>query len=39
MMYDDDHKPAKLMTAEIIVTWIFGITLVGLLLLIVSLSQ
>ena len=39
MIYDDDHKPAKLMNAEITVTWIFGISMVGLLLLIVNLSQ
>ena len=39
MMYDEDHKPSQLLTAEIIVTWIFGVTLVGLLLAIISLSE
>lgn len=39
MIYDDDHNPAQLLTAEIIVTWIFGITLVGLLLFIISFAQ
>ncbi len=39
MIYDEDHKPSQLLTAEIIVTWIFGVTLIGLLLAIISFAE
>lgn len=39
MMYDEDHNPSPLFTAEIIVTWIFGVTLVGLVLTVISLAE
>ncbi len=38
MIYDDEHNLAHPINAEIIVTWIFGIALVGSLLAIISLA-
>ncbi len=38
MIYDDDHTPTHPINAEIVVTWIFGITMVGSLLVIISLA-
>jgi len=38
MMYDDEYNLAHPLNAEIIVTWIFGIALVGSLLVIISLA-
>lgn len=37
-MYDDDHNPAHLQHLEIIVTWIFGLSMVALVLVIVSVA-
>ena len=39
MMYDEDHNPSHLRSAEIVVTWIFGVTLVGVLLFIISIAH
>ncbi len=39
MMYDENHNPEKLLVQEVVLTWIFGISLVGVLLFIVSMAK
>ncbi len=39
MMSDEDHNPEQLLAREVVLTWVFGISLVGVLLFIVSIAK
>ena len=39
MIYDENHNPEKHIAGEILITWIFAISLVAVLLLVVGMAE
>ena len=39
MIYDENHEPEKHIVGEIVITWIFAFSLVGVILFIISLAD
>ncbi len=39
MVYDENHNPEKLLTQEVVLTWVFCVSLVAVLLLIIGMAK
>ncbi len=39
MAYDENHNPEKLLNQEVVLTWVFSLSLVAVLLLIIGMAK
>ncbi len=39
MIYDEEHEPVKHMAGEVAITWIFAVSLVGVILFVIGLAD